>query len=135
MKKIAAALLVMSLAGCSPPAEKQAATAETMAAVPVPTGIASRELANDFYAVQVTSDLASIEFPAVARDQCGSKAFCKVGIWTDAEMMARGFPMTDRELAAMAFQYSLNRETGFEQTLWNCETYPQSDQNSCLSTN
>ena len=72
--------------------------------------------------------------PDLARAQCGKHAFCKVMGWTDPKYAARGFPMTDREVAAQAFAYSLNRSTGFEQSLWDCKRWKRKNKDECLST-
>lgn len=70
--------------------------------------------------------------PDIARQQCGSQKICKVIGWTDPNFAARAFPMTDREVEAQAFQYTLNRNTGFEQMLWDCKKYVRSDENECI---
>lgn len=72
--------------------------------------------------------------PDIAREHCGKQSFCKVLGWTDPKYAARGFPMTDREVAAEAFAYSLNRSTGFEQTMWDCKRWKRSNRDECLST-
>ena len=52
----------------------------------------------------------------------------------DPKYAARGFPTTDREVAAQAFAYSLNRSTGFEQVLWDCKRWKRKIHDERLST-
>jgi hypothetical protein len=136
MVRTLALAAAVTLAACGSPAPEQTepapAPAEASASEANPV-VASRDIARDFTALQVRSDTDASAFPTIARDLCGSRDFCKVAVWTEAETTARGFPMSDRELAAMAFQYSINRNTGFEQAMWNCERFPQTDPNACLN--
>ncbi len=70
----------------------------------------------------------------IARDkkQCGAAALCGVQAWSDRGLAARAMPLTDAEVASRAFSYRINRTTGFEQALWDCERYPQDDRARCL---
>lgn len=70
--------------------------------------------------------------PDIAREQCGDRKICKIIGWTDPKFAARAFPMTDREVEAQAFQYTLNRNTGFEQVLWDCRKWMQTKTDRCL---
>lgn len=70
--------------------------------------------------------------PDIAREQCGSHKICKVIGWTNRSFAARAMPMTDREVEAQAFQYTLNRNTGFEQVLWDCGTWARLEKDECL---
>lgn len=45
---------------------------------------------------------------------CGDAAICNVKIWTDPGRVARGFPMTDREVAGIEAAYLVNRGTGVD---------------------
>ncbi len=69
---------------------------------------------------------------AQAKAQCGGREFCKIAGWTSAAEAATGFPMTDRELAAQAFSYDVNRASGYEDTRWDCKRWPRADKNECL---
>lgn len=72
------------------------------------------------------------QFPVWAKERCGAAAFCKVFAWTDKASAARAMPLTDAELSALAFSYGLNRDTGFEQALWDCTRFAQADTARCL---
>jgi hypothetical protein len=125
--------LALALAACgAEPANGPQDAAEPPPRMPSP--LPMREIAGNFTVITVSRADDGKRFADQARYICGDKSFCKVGIWTDPDLMPRGFPMTDREVAGQAFMYSLNRDTGFEQTLWRCDWYPQSDPDHCLST-
>lgn len=133
-------LLALSLAlvSCGPPAPP----AGTEKAEPSPPAdqpiraLERREIANDFFVVVLDASVSPARYPDFARELCGERGFCKVGVWTDASLLPRGFPMTDREVAGEMFQYGLNRDTGYEATIWNCQVNPQDDPSNCgLGTN
>ena len=71
--------------------------------------------------------------PELAREQCGKLPRCQVVAWTDAKYAARGFPMTNREAAALAFSYSLNRSTGFEKVIWDCRRWKRASADECMA--
>jgi hypothetical protein len=71
--------------------------------------------------------------PRAAHEHCGSLDICSIYGWIDAEYAARGFPFTDRETSQQAFAYSVNRNTGFEQSLWDCRRWPQTTRRQCLA--
>ena len=126
---IIAAIFALSACG-APPAEKSQTAPKEEARAPAPQ-FETTELAGNFFVGVASANIGPAAYPDLAREACGSRSFCKVGIWTDPERLPRGFPMTDREVGAQIFMYSLNRETGFEQTLWNCQVVPQSDPANC----
>lgn len=72
--------------------------------------------------------------PDIAREYCGSRNFCKIMGWTDPAFIPHGFPMTDREVEAMAFSYSLNRDTGLDQALWDCRGDSKRPKSECLAS-
>lgn len=124
-----ASILTLAACGAPPADEAQTPPAE---ATPRPSAkLETTELAGNFMVAVAPAAAVAATYPDLARQACGSRTFCKVGIWTDPGFLPRGFPMTDREVAAQVFQYSLNRNTGFEQTLWNCRVAPQTDQANC----
>jgi hypothetical protein len=71
--------------------------------------------------------------PDLAREQCGRRPACQVLGWTDEKFAARAMPMTDREVSELAFSYSLNRGTAFEQTLWDCNRWQRQTPMQCIS--
>jgi hypothetical protein len=92
-----------------------------------------RLIAGDaIFAMTFDADADPDELPELAREQCGSRGFCKVLGWTDPKYAARGFPLTDREVQQLAFSYSLNRVTNFEQVSWNCERWKRTSLSECV---
>lgn len=73
------------------------------------------------------------KFPALAKEACGDREFCQLSGWTDAALAPRGFPFTDAEVQAQSFGYSVNRSTGHEQSLWNCEQFPGHGADECMA--
>lgn len=80
----------------------------------------------------VPPDMKPEEWPAAAKERCGDQPICQVLAWTDRASAARALPMTDPELAALAFSYSVNRNSGFEQALWDCKRFPRGKPDECL---
>jgi hypothetical protein len=79
-----------------------------------------KELGQDgFFSIVVDQRDDPMKLPWMARDACGARAFCSVWGWTDSGHAARGYPMTEREAASLAFSYSVNRSTGAETILWD----------------
>jgi hypothetical protein len=88
---------------------------------------------NSIFAMTFNEHADPDALPDLAREHCGSRSWCQVLGWTDAKFAARGMPMTDREVGQLAFSYSLNRETGYEQALWNCTRWKRPDAAHCLA--
>ncbi len=84
------------------------------------------------YAMIIPANMAADAIEPATKEKCGSNAMCDVFAWAGRSSAARALPMTDAEAAALKFHYKLNRNTGFEQSLWNCATYPQPDHANCL---
>ncbi len=72
------------------------------------------------------------QIEAAAREKCASLRFCKVFGWTSEDQAAKALPMLPRELEALAFTYSLNRSSGYEQVTWDCRRFPQAAPERCL---
>lgn len=83
------------------------------------------------WAMIIPADLPSDEWRAAARDQCGSADFCGVYGWANPTDAAQSLPMTDREVAAQIFAYSVNRTTGFEQALFDCTRVEPENRDEC----
>lgn len=88
---------------------------------------------NAVFAMLVDPEVDPETLPDLAREHCSDREFCNVLGWVDEEFVAKGFPLTDRESAEVKFQYTVNRSTGLEQTLWDCRTWKRSKENNCLS--
>lgn len=67
------------------------------------------------------ADLARVE--GEARAFCADKQFCQVMGWTDEANRAKSMPMLAREADAQAFNYSVNRTSGYESALWDCRRF------------
>lgn len=67
-----------------------------------------------------------------AKDRCGEVSFCKVFGWTDRATAARALPMTDAEYETLAFQYSVNRATGYESAALDCDQFTKTEGLSCF---
>lgn len=92
-------------------------------------------LAGDsFFAMTFSAEINPETLPDLARERCGSLVQCTVIGWTDPQFAARGWPMTDREVEQQDFHYSLNRDTGHEQTLWNCRRWRRAAPDQCISS-
>lgn len=72
-------------------------------------------------------------WPNLAKDKCGANSFCWVFAWPSRESAARAMPMTDNEMAQRLFSYQVNRETGFEKVMWNCDRFPRNNPDECLA--
>ncbi len=133
MIRTAVAIGLLTLVACGQVEPDTPEVSASAPARPIPLRpTATRDLARDFTALAVAPDADPAAMETLAKDTCGSRDFCKVSIWTDESTMPRGFPMTDREVAATAFAYSLNRTNGFEQAMWDCARFPQGDSGACL---
>ena len=86
------------------------------------------------FAVTIDPRMAPAALPSFARDRCDGMAQCTVFVWSDAALAARGFPLTDRELSGLAFQYNLNRLTGLEKSLWDCRRYRNVAADACIKS-
>lgn len=86
------------------------------------------------FAMIIPAGMAADKLVDLAKDKCGTNEICSVFAWKSRNDVARTMPMTDREYRAMQFQYSVNRNTGFEERLWNCKTYPAKKGDDCLSS-
>jgi len=108
----------------SPPATS-ASTAPAAATTPAPVKVDFADArpfsGPDTFSVLVPSAATKSAVEAAAREKCDGKDFCKVLGWTDPDLIARGFPMTDRELEGQVFAYSLNRQSGLDEAVWTCE--------------
>lgn len=67
-----------------------------------------------------------------AAEFCRGGKICQVMAWRDADQRAKVMPMLDREVAAMAFSYTVNRNSGYEKALWDCTVWPGKP-DECLS--
>ena len=71
-------------------------------------------------------------YPALAAKACGERASCRYLVWTDKSRMAAMLPLTDTQIAALAFSYSRDRTLGYETMAWNCTQTPRADPAQCM---
>lgn len=93
---------------------------ETAAPAPEPQPqsfafLETRAIAPDTTAVVFAMNAPRDEVEQGARAICNGKAWCKVMGWTDAGATPTAMPMTDREVEAQAFSYTLNRASGMDE--------------------
>ncbi len=84
------------------------------------------------YTLTIPAGFNPAELAGIAKDRCGTRSHCSVFGWTDTAQTARALPLTEPEVASLAFRYDLNRVTGFERVLFDCAKFPQADKASCL---
>jgi hypothetical protein len=121
------------LSSCSAPSnENQAANEQT--SPPAKAAPEIRKVSGEDVLVAVFPEGTLPEnFPALAKEACGNREFCQLYGWTDAALAPRGFPFTDAEVQTQSFSYSVNRSTGHEQSLWNCEQSRRRGADECMA--
>lgn len=97
-------MLAALAAGCSAAQEGGAATFRT--------------IGRDTSAMVFAASTSHAAVEAAARKHCAGRQWCKVLGWTDPRAAATAMPMTEREMAAQKFSYTLNRETGMDEAEW-----------------
>jgi hypothetical protein len=122
---IAFAIIVLLLVGlCSiptPPKTSASFDFQPLGAVP------------DTFTLILKPDAKTADIEAAARAHCGARSFCKVLGWIDPSRVARGMPMTDRELLGQVFNYSLNRSTGLDRAEFDCQQFPAGRLAHCMA--
>lgn len=86
------------------------------------------------YAMIVPAEANADEMVVAAKEKCGERDICLVLGWQNRADVARALPMTDNELSKLVFNFSINRNTGHEEALWNCDVFPNKRGKACLST-
>ena len=132
MTRVAVALLpfLTLLAACD--------ASESPAAAPVADApglevLAKREINPNIFSIAVTPASPPESLLTLAKETCGSRDWCQVHVWDEVASAARGFPLTDPEVAAQRFSYSVNRATGHDRGLWDCQRYPATPAESCMA--
>lgn len=80
----------------------------------------------------VPAGVGPVELKASAKEKCGEVEFCKVFGWADRASAARALPMTDAEAESQILSYGVNRASGFETFLIDCDRLPKGDGMECL---
>lgn len=128
--------LVFVLASCDatdPPTNEAQESNNAPSAAEAPAATFRPIAGESVFAMIVPANATAEQLPSAAREHCGQREFCQVHGWMSDSDAAKTMPMTDREVATMAFKYAHNRTTGFEQRMWDCERWKRSDGNECLS--
>lgn len=86
----------------------------------------------DFIAFVVPKNTDPGQLLGLVLTSCSVKPYCKVLVWTDNRRAPTKMPVTDDQLAAMAFSYLRNRSNGLDKVLWNCDVFPRPDQTQCM---
>lgn len=122
--RLTSAAALVAMAGCSnPPPSADAASLkfERLGSTP------------DIYTVVLQANAKPAEIEMAVRDHCGAREFCQVFGWVDRSRVARAFPMTDRELSGLVFDYKLNRSTGLDRAGFSCRLWPSVPKDQCRS--
>jgi Cell Wall Hydrolase len=84
------------------------------------------------FLLRVNSTSSPSALQALAEQTCGTRAYCKVLGWTDANELPRGFPVSDSSLSSLSFSYLRDTSRGFEKALFNCRVYAGADPRQCM---
>jgi hypothetical protein len=99
-----------------------------------PTATEIRLIAGDStFGMVFVPQVAPEEVEAFARSQCQSRSHCQVLGWTDQGAVPRPLPMNEAAASALAFDYVVNRTTGYERVLWDCRRWRRPEPSACLS--
>lgn len=127
-------LASLTLWACEPAAKNEMAVAPAAGAPDDPARpfefIAMR--GENMWAMVAPDDADALSIAEAAKDRCGTNDFCQVRAWSDRISAARALPMTYQETNSQLFSYALNRDTGYEETMWDCERFPQPNADNCL---
>lgn len=88
---------------------------------------------DDLHAMTFPAGADPTEIAEAAREKCTQASICSVYGWAEGGQVAGALPMTEREAATLAFQYSLNRNTGLDRTLFDCARFPRTNRSECLA--
>jgi spore germination cell wall hydrolase CwlJ-like protein len=89
---------------------------------------------NDFmiFVIDQRSDPSLLSAKAISA--CGTLTYCKVMMWTDRAAAPTALPISDAQLASLAFSYLRNQAGGYEKALWNCAVFKRADPKQCMKT-
>ena len=108
---------------------------ERAGGLPPPTPEAfteSHEIAPTIFAVLIPAASAPDQVEVSARKLCEGATRCTVLGFTEKSLMPTAMPMTEREAAGQIYGYSLNRETGMDESLWDCSSFVGVDPSRCM---
>ena len=138
MKGMFAALGAAALLASSACAPKQEAEAEdenpavAMSKLKDKTAPKFSLIAGDAIYVMIVDPKSNpASWRAAAKAHCDTKDFCQVMGWTDASMAAATLPMTDTEVSTKVFHFNINRTTGLDRAIWECEAMKKAGFDHC----
>jgi hypothetical protein len=70
--------------------------------------------------VVLRPDMPSATIDRAVRKHCAGKQWCKVLGWVEGDKIATAFPMTNREAAAVVYELTINRATGYDRSSFAC---------------
>ena len=145
LRSVAAIVAGLALAGCGDSADEPApapASARPSAGEAAPAPTATRDnpviealALNDWYRA-ILVDRASIANPrdleTIARSYCEGLTVCRAAIWFEEASLPREMPVAATAVADQAYAFG-RTAAGVENTLWNCDLYPQFEaEHACL---
>jgi hypothetical protein len=93
----------------------------------------AKEISASIFAANAPDGVSPDKWPSMAKARCGAAAFCQVYIWEAGTSLPGAMPFTGPEVAGIRYRYAINRNTGYEESLWDCKTMPQPDPITCLA--
>lgn len=98
----------------------------------VPAAIAPIPGEPNSFLLTLPKGVTSDALPALAQRTCGDRKACKVMAWSDAAATPRTLPLNMAQVAAMAFSYLRDPDSGIERQLWNCAVFPRWKPSDCM---
>ncbi|WP_443971547.1 cell wall hydrolase [Sphingobium sp. CR28] len=71
-------------------------------------------------------------FEEIARTYCAGRPRCRLLGWISADSAPRAFPLTEANIAAMAYAYLRTKDAGIERSLYNCTKIPNAPLGQCM---
>ena len=91
-----------------------------------------KSIGNEMYAMIGDPTVAADAWVSRAQQQCAGKQICTVMGWTDGKNAATAMPMLDREAVSKVFNYSVNRNSNFENSLFDCDVFKGIPSERCI---
>ena len=68
-----------------------------------------------------------------ARAFCSDKQVCRFHVWEKGSTTPRGYPMTDKEIAAEVASFEQNKSTKLSRMNWSCKVFRHLPKGQCFS--
>jgi hypothetical protein len=95
--------------------------------------IETMKIGDGYFAAYGDKNVTETEWIAAAQKSCEGQSRCDFMGWNDKANIPTKMPMLDREANSMVFNYSLNRDSNFEQSLFNCDVFKGKPSNQCMA--